>query len=858
MAQPTDDAIQRALASLVIGPDAIQFASLVGTTSNGVVIAEPGAGKTTGIPLALLDQPWLTSRSDSGIILVEPRRVAARQAATRMASLLGQKLSTKTAGVVGLRMRNETHVGPQTRIEVMTDGVLPRLLINDPGLSGRSVVIFDEFHERSLDVDLALALTLSARQLLRPDLVVIVMSATLEADRVSEMLLLAGGAGVQTLRSAGRVFPVAATLSPGGGDLADRVTAAVLDGLRNTSGDVLVFLPGVFEINRCSRRLQTHPDLQHVLILQLHARGTQEDTANALRPARRGERRIVLSTSLAQTSVTIDGVTAVVDSGLVRRPVRDADSGMTRLETMRVSAATAVQRAGRAGRTSPGIALQMWSASEAASFAPTDEPEILAADLSGPLLTALAWGVEPDDLAWVDPPLATAWSRAFEHLQLLGAVTKDHLLTPLGRTMSNMGTEPRIAALLATSTTSVQATTAAALAAYLSETGWTLPNGAAGAPVSIDLRQRIGELKDQPEFRRSMLRFVPPRGGKTASEVDVSLLGGLALRAFPERLARCINDAGHRYQFANGLILPFATGDMASLRGTDFLVALDMDSDKRSGSIRVAVSVTADEIRHWCSGFVPTRESTPPIHLVTNRTTTWTDDRLAAQQQQHLITHLGEIALNATPTTLLPHEIAEAISHRLSTEPTCVSLSESAKEKYAHILFAKQVFAEMVGDQSDLLAEVVHRWLVDTLPSQSPAYSLATVDVAQALRHWVNISGLSRALEQRFPTSITIGDRQHSIRYDTDSGRPTAAIRVQDLFGTLTTPCVDNGAQRVQLELLSPNSRVVAVTDDLARFWSVGYLAVRSELRGRYPKHQWPEDPTVADPRRMNHLRNRP
>jgi ATP-dependent helicase HrpB len=844
-------AIKSALAGLVIGSAATEFSRAVGNTLNGLVVAEPGAGKTTGVPLALLNESWLENKADHGIILVEPRRVAARQAAERMATLLGENVSTRTNGVVGLRMRDETRVGSKTRIEVVTDGVLPRMLMADPGLSGRSVIIFDEFHERSLDADLGLALTLSARELLRPDLVVIVMSATLEGDRVAQLLTDHGGNGLERLQSPGRAFPVTTTLRPGSGDLAQRVTDAVVESISARTGDVLVFLPGIFEINRCYRALTNHHSLREVTLLPLHARGNLQDTEDALRPHRPGEQRVVLSTSLAQTSVTIDGVTTVIDSGLVRRPVRDPDTGMSRLDTARISAATAIQRAGRAGRTAPGQAVQLWSAAEATNFAPNDVPEITQADLASPMLTALVWGVNPGELAWVDPPSIGMWHRAGQHLEMLGAVDDQMALTRQGRAMSTLGTQPRIAALLCNNSDVTShgddIVAAAALAAYLSESSWF------GVRAPIDLRQRIetlcghepGDLVDRATQRKFMRAWDEFLQGASHGAPDTGRLGALALRAFPERLAHLTSNAGHRYTFANGLTLPLATGDIASLRGAPLIVAIDVESDRRNGMIRVAVPIAPTDVRKWAAQQA-TEGASHFFRVESRRSCDWVGERLEARQEDVVMSEIGEVPIGVDLVPITVQEVADAVELRLSAEPSMVAINPSGNELLARIRLAE------ASETQSPLVPAIKVWLVDTLDKPSASFSMNSIDVSAALRHWLSITGQARTIDQRFPSNITVGGRQHSVRYDTDSGRPTVSIRVQDLFGTTQSPSVDGGRERITLELVSPANRVVAVTDDLQRFWNVGYPSVRTELRGRYPKHQWPEDPTQAEARRMN------
>jgi ATP-dependent helicase HrpB len=881
---PLVEHVRKALGSLVIGEEALRFANRLSHAQSAIVTAEPGAGKTTGIPLALLAQDWLNDRKASGIVLVEPRRVAASQAAQRMAALLGQQVSSRDAGAVGLRMRGESKVGSQTRIEVVTDGVLARMLSSDPGFSGRSVVIFDEFHERSLDNDVGFALALSARALLRPDLIVVVMSATLQHARVEGLLRDGNDSPVERLTTPGRAFPVTRSHSVVGQDLVGRVEHAVVEAINQRSGDVLVFLPGIHEINQCARRLRQHRALQSSVVLALHARGDAAENAAALRPAQPGQQRIVLSTSLAQTSVTIDGVTTVIDAGLVRRSRRDPDTGLTRLTTQRVSLATATQRAGRAGRTAPGHAVALWSPAEHAALAESDPPEITDADLSGPLLTALRWGVHPNELRWVDPPSSDAWERAEAELFALGAVDEDHHLTNLGRQIAELGMHPRIGALLCAARSGQESSNVhdvvVDLAAYLSEADWYV------ADAPIDLRVRLDELRgsddrastrarpfgltSSPLDRASSLqpgarqRFAQSRSQflkalhaheTSGASIDTSApsIGALTLQTFPERLASRVADlvdhttqsGGDRFTFATGLTLPLASGDSASVRGAPLLVAVDVEGDRRRGAIRCGVPVTQAEVQRWVA-------TSTFFRLISRTRSTWIGDRLVAVCESVVTSSIGDVTIGFEPATLQRQDIADAVTQRAATES--FPPSDAARELHARLLLAARHYPDQfqVPDH-DWIVGVVSDWLLATAQDSVASFTWSVIDLDKALRHRLKYLGSDYHLNQVTPQAISLEhERTHTIRYATDSGRPTIQVRLQDMFGTTTTPSVCGGREPITLELLSPAHRVLAVTNDLERFWKVGYPGVRSELRGRYPKHQWPEDPATALPRRMN------
>jgi ATP-dependent helicase HrpB len=865
-------AVEVAIRSLVVGQSATQFAEHLGASRSGIVTAEPGAGKTTGVPLAVLAQAWLWNSDNPGIVLVEPRRVAARQAAQRMASQLGQQVSTSRNGIVGLRMRGETRIGDQTRIEVVTDGVLAAMLSSDPGLTGRSVIIFDEFHERSLDADLGLALALSARLVLRPDLAIVIMSATLDDTHVASLL----GDQVTHLATPGKAFPVSRSFSVVGQDLVGRVEHAVLEAVQQRAGDVLVFLPGIHEINQCARRLAQHRSLATSRVLRLHSRGDADEIAAALRPAQPGQHRIVLATSLAQTSVTIDGITTVIDSGFIRRSTRDEHTGLTRLTTERVSVATATQRAGRAGRTAPGHAVALWSPAEQALFQETDSPEIVGADLCGALLTALSWGVHPRDLAWVDPPVPQAWDSAALDLLALGAVDSGLSLTHLGQRMAQLAMHPRLAALLCTADSPETKSVAGAVAAYFSDSDWF------GRDAPIDLRVRLSVLLGAGEFGgpvlassharsfgESFARVMSSIGTKPTSgngeqfnqstaALNIELVGPLMLRAFPERLAsrvahlvdRSTQSEGDRFTFATGLTLPLAAGDATTVRGAPLVVAVEVDGDRRRGAIRCAVPVTQAEVERWVS-------TSSFFALEHRQETSWHDDRLTATRKTFVSSALGEVLIGFGSVPLTTADICEAVSLRVLNDG--IAVDDAAGELLARLKIAAQAdpnhFA--VPDQR-FIVEALTYWLSTTVTDNTQAFRWTDIDVHEALRQYLDYQQTSYLLTQLAPRTVTVdGNRMHTVHYATDSERPTIRVRLQDLFGVTVTPAVCDGQIPISLELLSPAQRVVAVTNDIQRFWQVGYPGVRADLRGRYPKHHWPEDPATASPQRVKHPKAR-
>jgi ATP-dependent helicase HrpB len=885
--------VRPALDELVIGNDAWDFAADVGTDRfrAGVITAEPGAGKTTGVPLALAAQEWLHDSSAPGLVIAEPRRVAAKRAAERLASLLGQRVGQ----VVGLRMRGETVVSAQTRIEVVTDGVLARMLCSDPELSGRSCLVIDEFHERSLDTDIGLALALSAQELFRPDLRLVVMSATLDTESIVGLLranpISSDSRDVRILHSPGRTFPVVQVAGPTSGPLEARVVTAVQETLakEDSAGDILVFLAGRYEIERCKRALSRAIHRPDCVVLALHGRGDQAETRAALAPATHGKRRIILATSIAQTSITIDGISVVIDSGFVRRPRRDEGTGLTRLRTERISRATKVQRAGRAGRTRPGTAIRLWSPTEDAALVEHDPAELEIADLAPVVLTALRWGVQPHQLRLLSQPTDDRWAYAINELRVLGAVeaageaagetlgltgTDAYVLslTEPGVAMAELPVEPRLASLLLRTAPS-QRPIAAWLAAALSDS-------TTADISSVDIRDHLLAVLESPtpavqRTVKQLQALLHWEAHATPDPTEVDRCGALLLHAYPERLAVRIpaSEGGGdlRYRFASGLELPFAQpsdpgAPVASIVGTHLIVAVDVDADRRRGSIRLAAPVSLAEVSAWANAADPT-----VIGIVDRLDTVWDGPKPLGHRKTELrITSLGSptstLAVQSTSIAMSCDSLADAVLQRLALDPSIMRRgtarsrptgSEQDREgTEAELLARLGVAAEAASDQWDHLDDETLRTLIVETVRQTPhptRWTLNDLPVARAITLWLDRTGQRRAFDRFVPVVVQFQSGiSRPVSYATDSGRPEVSVRLQDVFGVTSSPTVCDGRVPVTLTLLSPADRPLAVTDDLARFWTVGYPGVRSDLRGRYPKHQWPEDPRTAEPRRMN------
>ena len=785
-----------------------------------VLVAPPGAGKTTVVPLALMGEAWAGGR----IIVLEPRRLAARAAAGRMASTLGERVGD----TVGFRVRMESRVSARTRIEVVTEGVFTRMVLGDPGLDGVSAVLFDEFHERSLDADLGLALARDAQAVLRPDLKLLVMSATLDGARVSALL---GDAPV--IESLGRAYPVETRYL--GRDPAERLEAGVVRAVRKAlaeeAGGVLVFLPGQGEIRRAAdllaERLPAGVDLD-----PLYGALTPAEQDRAIAPAAPGRRKVVLATAIAETSLTLEGVRVVVDGGLSRVPRFDPASGLTRLETVRVSRAAADQRRGRAGRTQPGVCYRLWDEAETRALTPFDRPEMLEADLSGLALDLALWGAPTTEgLAFLDPPPATAWREARALLTTLGALDAEGRLTAHGRAIARLPLPPRLAQMVVRGAAAGSPALAARIAAVLTERGLG-GNGADLEDRLAGFRRDRGERARQAEaLAGRWARLAETAGGRGG--VGEASAGALLLAAYPERAARRRGKPGE-FRLTTGRAVFVEPTD--ALASAEWIVAADLGGG--AGRDRVLLAARVDEAE--------------VVEVLKDRLRTEIEidvaegGRATAFERTFLDRLLvGERRIDRPPPELL----ARAQLDRLRREGLgALPWNEAAQGLRDRIAFLRAVDGEDWPDLSDeALASELDDWLAPLIAAAGGLNKLTGADLHDALRARLPYDQ-QRRLDQRAPLRFTgpTGD-SFAIDYAAEGG-PRAEVRVQALYGVAEHPMLAGGRIPLTLALTSPAHRPVQVTKDLPGFWRGSWKAVRSEMKGRYPRHPWPEDPSTAPP----------
>ncbi len=819
----------------------------VAAHANVVLQAPPGAGKSTGVPLALLAAQSLATGK---IVMLEPRRLAARAVATRMSQMLGESVGQ----TVGFRTRLESRTSKNTRIEVVTEGILTRWLQRDATLEGIALVIFDEFHERSLNADLGLALCLDAQQEVRADLRILVMSATLDATAVARLL---GDAPIVTAE--GRAFEVETHWTAGGAtnrgaretDIAVRMARTIAQAIEQDPGDILAFLPGQAEIRRTQQQLEEQGLPRHVTVLPLFGDLSAAEQDAALRPADAQHRKIVLATNIAETSLTIEGVRVVVDSGLARRARFDPATGMSGLETVRISRASADQRRGRAGRLGPGVCYRLWSQSEHAALAVQTAPEIVEADLAPVALDLAEWGiVDPRNLRWLDAPPAATFAQARDLLRSLDAIDAQGRITSHGRELARLGTHPRLAHMIVRGAELGLQRLALEIAAVLGERDllrWS------GNRRDADIRLRIEALRrgrvDDPHVaadarvdggaRQRALRSVeilerqvPTRASPAGGGSDEDI-GRLLAFAYPDRIAQS-RGAGGRYLLSGGRGARLM--DAQSIAQAEFLVVADLDAGDREALIRLAAPLTRAALEADFAALIEHRERfewDAREQAVVAQDERWlgairlSERRLenpdSARITSALLTGIRELGLEALPWT----KEARALRQRLQ--------------------FAREFDTrpqQPWPDVSDAaLLSTLDTWLTPWLTGMSRRDHLARLSMTEivgALLDW----NQRQRLDEIAPTHLQVPSGSRiPIDY---SAAPSVAVRLQEVFGLAATPTVGGGRVPLTLQLLSPAQRPVQVTKDLASFWARGYAEVKKELKGRYPKHYWPDDPTTA------------
>jgi ATP-dependent helicase HrpB len=814
--------------------------SALATHSSAVLVAPPGAGKTTRAPLALLGEPWAKGRR---LILLEPRRIAARAAAARMAATLGEKVGE----TIGLRVRLTSLVSRRTRIEVVTEGVFTRMILADPALDGVAAVLFDEFHERSLDADLGLAFALDAQQGLREDLRLLVMSATLDGTRARALL---GDAPL--IESQGRAFPVVTRYvgrNPSA-RIEDEVTRATLEALASDNGSILIFLPGQVEIRRVAEILDARIKRPDVDIAPLYGALDSRAQDLAVAPAPVGRRKIVLATSIAETSLTIEGVRVVIDSGLMRVPVYEPDVGLTRLETVRVSRANADQRRGRAGRTEPGICYRLWEEAANGGLQPFAAPEILSADLSGLALDCALWCVaDPGKLAFLDPPPRTALKEARALLIEIGALDGDGRITEEGRAIASLALPPRLARMVVDAVREGEGGIASEIAVLLTERG--LGGDAADIATRLEAfrRDRSTRAEDARRLARGLAQraetlirpsatFSPGEKGALPSPSGRGVggegsAGALLASAFPDRIAARRGKRGE-FLMANGRAAALEAHD--PLAGEHYLTIGEIAGRAASARILTAAALTLDDIERIAGSSI---ESVDELSF----------DRGSASLRSRRRRQLGALILTEQKLAV-PQDDAAALTLTrgvLSLGLARLPWTKALKQRRDRVMFLRCAEGEAWPDLSEEALVADPNWLAPFLVSKTKLDEISADDLASALDAALPWD-LARRLNDEAPTHFQAPTGNAAlIDYEAEGG-PAIALRVQELFGLSEHPSLAGGRIPLTLHLLSPAHRPIQITRDLPGFWRGSWAAVRSDLRGRYPRHFWPEDPAAAQP----------
>ncbi len=822
---------------------------------SAVLQAPPGSGKTTRTPLALLEG---IPPEKGRILMLEPRRIAAVSAARWMAKTLGEEIG----GTMGYSIRFESRVSEKTRIEVVTEGILTRRIQTDPGLKGVAMVIFDEFHERSLQADLSLALCLDIRRALRKDLKILVMSATLDCGPVASLL---GGAPV--ISSAGEAFPVEERYRPDEQDrpLQAKITATVLTALRETSGDILVFLPGGGEIRACceSLRAALEGKAAGISIHPLYGDLPFEEQERAILPS--AKRKIVLATNIAETSLTIEGVKVVIDSGLTRRLQHDPATGMNRLVTVAVSRAAAEQRKGRAGRLGPGVCYRLYSRHTFQGMIPFTPPEMLLADLSPLILELAVRGVkDPTELSWLDPPPKAAWESGRRLLMELGALDPKGSATPVGRWMARLPLHPRLGRLSQRAAELGCPRLGADLAAVLSERDILRREAACfmaygeGSDLGgrLDLLRRWRKQKEAPggtdpwalravdRASQQLLRLMAGADSRACREEEGATIPRLLLRAFPDRIAKRREEGNGRFILCQGrgVRLP----STSRLAKSPFILAAQVDAgEKAEGMVHLAEPVAEDLLREELS------QSIESIRRVE-----WDkrEGRIIATVEEKL----GALQLSAKPFAPKEEEVAPLLCEAIRSGSARIVFGEEARQLQGRASLMKRTFpAENWPDLSETrLLSIPEEWLMPWLKGIRTREQLANLHLLPPLRARLSREQ-QRVLNERAPESLLVPSG-HRVTLDYVSGDiPILAVKLQEMFGLADTPKISGGRVKVLLHLLSPARKPVQVTQDLKGFWNSGYQQVKKELKGRYPKHPWPDDPWKALPTRQAKPRKR-
>lgn len=804
-----------------------QLKDVLRNQSNAVLIAPPGAGKTTRVPLALMDEPWLSGRR---ILMLEPRRMAARNSAHYMSRFLGEQVGTS----VGYRVRLDSRISKQTRIEVITEGILTRMLQDDPSLNGVGLVIFDEYHERSLLADLGLALCLQTQLIFREDIKILVMSATLDAKSVAILMEHA-----PIIESEGFMYPIETNylIEPSSASLEHKVCHTIMSAIKDHLGDIIVFLPGMAEIRRVESKLRAINLGEQIVITPLHSSLTQEEQELAISPGNKDIRKIVLSSSIAETSITVEGVHIVIDSGLMRVPRFSTRTGLTRLETVPVSQASADQRRGRAGRTGPGICYRLWTEQEGRLLPPASVPEIRAADLTSLALELAAWGVKnTNELRFLDPPSAGSYRQAKDLLVQLGALTSQDqgFITEHGKRMNELGIHPRLAHMLLRSIDLGLVSLACELAAILSHREiHSFPS----ETTDIDIATRIEAIRTDSKLatliRKEQLYWERLMCVKISDkDSDLADCGLLLAFAYPDRIAQRRPSGGFLLRNGRGALIK----GVQRLANEHYLVAVELDDQGIESRITGAVSIDLNTLEQHMRNEI-------------EETTTILWDRSVQAVRARNQTRLGALKLkDHSHSDLSAEQCLQPLLGGIVDEGIrALPWSKSARQLQQRVIFIYQQDQNWPDFSDEGLLASIESWLsphVFGMKSRADLQRLQLTQLLESMLSWDQ----RQQLATYFPTHIVVPSGSRVPIDYTDLAAPSIAVRLQEVFGLVKTPCIAQGRIPLILHLLSPAQRPVQITRDLESFWHSAYHEIKKDLKGRYPKHYWPDDPLIAVP----------